>query len=489
MIRGEKIVSVEEMRRIEERAFELGYLAIDFMNAAGKKIAQEIERFIQKQHLPKHISLVVGKGNNGGDAYTAGSLLLLKGFSVRALTPFSLNESSSLCREKAKHFMESGGTITALGEAQPQGEALLVDGLVGTGFQGKAEGALAEGIVWCNRSSLPIFSIDIPSGVDGTTGEVRSVAIHASHTLYLGLPKMGFFLQQGWDHVGQLVRIDLGLTEELMKEARGIALLVDPVFLTLPLMQRSRHKYQAGYVLGIGGSLSMPGAGELSAKAALCSGAGIIRLYGEASKLTPEIIYDKRILMSIQQEMKRGSSCFVGPGLGRDRETESFLEKFFPSLSLPSVIDADALYWFSKNRSWVFPQRAIVTPHRGEMQRLMKEEFSLQACQEYAQHHGIVLVVKGAPTMIFSSGLLPLIVAQGDPGMATAGSGDLLTGILAGLLAQQLAPYEAAVLGVYLHSRAGELAAAALTSYCMIASDILDALPGAFRSIVPFEQR
>jgi hydroxyethylthiazole kinase-like uncharacterized protein yjeF len=173
----------------------------------------------------------------------------------------------------------------------------------------------------------------------------------------------------------------------------------------------------------------------------------------------------------------------VGPGLGRTPEIETLLKQLLPTLRLPAVLDADALYFLAKNPSWKIPNRSILTPHHGEMEKLLRKKPTLKACQAYVEKHKTTLVLKGAPSIIFHPGKKPLVIAHGDPGMATAGSGDVLTGILAGLLAQKMAPQDAAALGVYLHARAGEIAALNLTSYCMIASDILLCLPEAYAGL------
>ncbi|HEY5260267.1 MAG TPA: NAD(P)H-hydrate dehydratase, partial [Rhabdochlamydiaceae bacterium] len=335
-----------------------------------------------------------------------------------------------------------------------------------------------------NKSDLPILALDIPSGLNGTTGEVESVAIDAVGTIFLGLPKIGFFLEKGWDHVGDLAGVDFGLPEKFMEEVKEEALLLDPTSLHLPPMNRSRYKYQAGYVLGIAGSPQMPGAAALAAAGVLRSGAGIVRLFSmpdtPTDQLLAEVIHEEYDLKRIKEESKRAAAYFVGPGLGRTAATEKLLKQLLASLRLPTVLDADALYFLAKNPSTKLPKQSILTPHHGEMEKLLKKKPTLKTCQAYVEKHKATLVLKGAPSIVFHPGKKPLVIAHGDPGMATAGSGDVLTGILAGLLAQKMTPDEAAALGVYLHARAGEIAGLNLTSYCMIASDILKYLPQAF---------
>jgi len=471
------------MQRIEKRAINAGFSAEKFMDNAAKGIASITIEFIRQMGLPKKVVLLAGKGNNAGDAYTAGSLLRKKGFSVLAVSPFSLKECSALCRSRQSRFIKDGGKAVSLPHADIKGYGLILDGLVGTGFKGKATGALAKAIDWANQTDLPILAIDIPSGLNGTTGQVGSVAIDAVGTIFLGLPKIGFFLEKGWDHVGELAGVDFGLPEKCIAEAKEEALLFDPASLHLPPLRRSRHKYEAGYVLGIAGSPQMDGAAALATAGALHSGAGIVRLFSIAGtpthQLLAEVIHEEYSLKRIEEESKRAAAYFVGPGLGRGPAAEKLLKQLFPHLRLPTVLDADALYFLAQNPRTKLPKHTILTPHHGEMEKLLKKKPSLKNCQAFVEKHKASLVLKGAPSIVFHPGKKPLVIAHGDPGMATAGAGDVLTGILAGLLAQKMRPEEAAALGVYLHARAGEIAGLALTSYCMIASDILKYLPEA----------
>lgn len=488
MILGQKIVSAQEMQRIEKRAIAAGHSAEKFMDKAAEGIASITKEFIEKLELPKKIVLLTGKGNNAGDAYTAGTLLRKKGFSVLAVSAFPLKECSPLCQARHDRFVKSGGKVVSLAHADIEGYGVILDGLVGTGFKGKASGALAKAIEWANQSDLPILALDTPSGLNGTTGEVGSVAIDAVGTIFLGLPKIGFFLEKGWDHVGDLAGVDFGLPEKFIEEAKEEALLLDPTSLHLPSIRRSRHKYEAGYVLGIAGSPQMPGAAALATAGVLRSGAGIVRLFSMSKmptdQLLAEVIHEEYDLKRIKEESKRAAAYFVGPGLGRTPSTEKLLKQLFPHLRLPTVLDADALYFLAKNPTTKLPKRSILTPHHGEMEKLLKKKPSLKNCQAYVEKHKATLVLKGAPSIVFHPGKQPLVIAHGDPGMATAGSGDVLTGILAGLLAQKMTTDEAASLGVYLHARAGEIAGLNLTSYCMIASDILKYLPQAFVIVV-----
>ncbi|OGN70821.1 MAG: hypothetical protein A3I15_03370 [Chlamydiae bacterium RIFCSPLOWO2_02_FULL_49_12] len=498
-LEGVKVVTAEEMARIERSACDCGASDEAFMESAGKGIAHLTEEFVLECNGAKQALLLVGKGNNGGDAYVAGRLLKERGFCVSALHLFPLAECSPLCQTECRRFQESGGQVSfPKGEEEllfPE-EGIVLDGLVGTGFQGKAEGLVAAAIERANRSALPLLAIDIPSGLNGNTGEVGSVAVRATLTFYLGLPKIGFFLKSGWERVGELMRVDFGLEKQFIEEAKAEAFLLHEEALSslLPPLLRTRHKYQAGYVLGIGASQAMPGAALLASLAALRSGAGLVRLFypegmEEALSSAPyELIkegWDLKEDKRIREEMARAKAMFLGPGMGRSKEAKRAFLHLLGKIKLPCVLDADALYFLSEEKERELPEISLFTPHHQEMQRLLSPTENLwTGTQKFADQKDVTVVLKGAPSVIFHPFTAPLIVPYGDPGMATAGTGDVLTGVLAALLAQGLSPKEAAALGVFLHAIAGEAAAFEKSSYAMIASDVIDFLPEAFNQLL-----
>ncbi len=470
------------MARIEGLGFAAGAEQRLYMQQAGKAVAEYVEDYILINALEKEVFLLTGKGNNGGDAYAAGSELLAKGYRVKAAALFSMDRCSSLSQEQAERFKKAGGEIVPFPTAFPK-EGVILDGLLGTGFHGKIEGLLLDAVRAANASSLPVLSIDIPSGVNGNTGRVESEAIEATETLYLGLPKLGFFLEQGWDHVGMLKSIDFGLSQEATAQAKAEAFLFHPDFASglLPKIKRTRHKYEAGYLVAVAGSDTMQGAALLSSLAALRAGAGIVRLFHLCEMLTPpyEVIAESAEKEKVLIELQRARALLIGPGLGRSKEAKKLTQFLLAHGDLPCVIDADALYFLAKHPTWKVYGQAVLTPHHKEMERFLGADPNLANCQAFVEKRGCTLVLKGAPTIIFHPERAPLIIGRGDPGMATAGAGDVLTGIIGGLLAQGLTPYCAAVTGVFLHGLAGESAASDLTSYSLIASDLIQHLPSA----------
>ncbi len=383
------------MARIEAKAYKEGASEQKFMENAGEAIARRTEEFILAHHLPKAVTLLVGKGNNGGDAFAAGAALIDRGFTVNALHIYPHNQCSPLCKTMSDKFRSRKGVIHHVHEKKAfrfDLEGIILDGLVGTGFRGKAEDELALAINCANSSQLPILAIDIPSGLNGTTGEVGSVAIHATETIFLGLPKSGFFLGDGWDHVGELRYASFGLGEKYIADAKADAYLFHEEIASdlLPEIKRTRHKYQAGYVLAVAGSPEMPGAALLASFAVLRAGAGIVRLFhpkgmeAELSGAPFELIregWDGKNLTPIKKQASRAKAMLVGPGIGRTKQSEKMLKSLLTSIKLPMVIDADALFILSENPSWKLPPHSVLTPHHGEMELLLiqkarEEKFS-----------------------------------------------------------------------------------------------------------------
>lgn len=501
-----KVVTSQQMKYLESLAFKEGSSEIDFMEEAGSGIALVVHDYIEIHNLDHTIQLICGKGNNAGDAYVAGIHLLHLDYDVVAYQLTPIDDCSELCQANYRRFLDEGGRVLRIDYPNelyfPQ-KGLLVDGILGTGFSGKITDPYGIVIQKMNHSGLPIISIDIPSGLDSTNGKAQAddKSVIATETAFLGLPKLGFFLNDGWESVGKLRYVNFGLPETYIEESETdyIMLTKEDVTPFLPKIKRSRNKYEAGHVVALAGSPGMPGAALLSTSAALHSGAGIVHLLHSAGMETElssaiqeliKIPYDGANWQKVLAWMNKASSVFMGPGLGKEPATFDMLAKIIPEIQVPCVIDADALNFLASNSGWhlKLPEHCILTPHRGEMDRLLNVGDShspitkeyLQSCYEFAESKRCTIVLKGGPTFIFSPKGPIYISPRGDPGMATAGSGDVLTGLIAGLLAQKLSTKHAALLGCYIHGTAGEYAAAELTSYCMTASDILYRFPEGF---------
>ncbi len=493
-----KIISPGQMTEIESLAYQQGASSADFMEEAGSGIALVVHDYVERNGLNHMALLLCGKGNNAGDAYVAGTHLLDLDYDVSAIQLVDIDECSFLCKQNYERFISRGGRIVEPTIDFPK-RGVIIDGLFGTGFQGIPTGIFSAVIRSANKSKLPIIAVDIPSGLNGETGETPGDVITATETAFLGLPKTGFFLNNGWNHVGKLHYVDFGLPQKIIDECESneFMLTTDLVEPHLPSIVRNRNKYEAGYVVGLAGSPGMPGAAILASISALRGGAGIVRLLhpqgmeAELASSPYEIIrtpYRHNHIEPIIEEMNRASSTFIGPGLGTSPDTCSLLRAILPRLEKPCAIDADALNFLAENEDVPLPKHTIMTPHMGEMMRLLKLKTRpeinltfLDSCRAFAEKKQVTLVLKGGPSFIFQGNLSTLTNPTGDPGMATAGTGDILTGLIASLLAQGLPTREAASLAVFLHGLAGEHAAEEMTSYAMTASDLLYHFPEAFK--------
>lgn len=495
-----KVATPSQMAHLETLAYQEGQQEAVFMEEAGSGVGLIVHEFVEKFALEHQAIILAGKGNNAGDSYVAGVHLLHLDYYVHAYQLFPLSECSPLCQQNAQRFLKEGGIITELKYGEeiffPE-DGIILDGIFGTGFKGKIEEPISSIIASANESGLPILAVDIPSGLNGETGIAEGQVVEASQTAFLGLPKTGFFLRDGWNKVGKLRHVDFGLPREIIEEfsTELDMLSIDFLLPLLPKIVRNRNKYEAGYVVGLSGSPGMPGAAMLSSMAVLRCGAGYVRLLhpegmqAELGNCPWEIVrssYGPNSGDEILAYMNRASAAYIGPGLGRQSKTKSLLKVLLPRVEVPCVIDGDALSIIAEDNLEI-PEGAILTPHLGEMHRLLNLKTRqaldlsfLKVCQNYADEKKVTLVLKGGPTFIFQKDNPIYICPVGDPGMATAGTGDVLTGLITGLLAQGLTPHGAACLGVYLHGLAGEAAAEEKTSYCMTASDLLDFLPEAF---------
>lgn len=495
-----KVISSKKMAQLESFAYRDGADETDFMEEAGSGISLVVHAYVERNELDKNVLLLCGKGNNGGDAYVAGVHLLNLGYKVAAFQIVPIAVCSDLCKKNHQRFLNEGGIVKDYVEGElipfpPLG--IILDGIFGTGFKGSPQEPFADVINQANSSNVPIISIDIPSGLNGETGEALGPVIEATETAFLALPKTGFFLQNGWNYVGKLQYVDFGLGFEYIDEAEPdlIMMTAEMIKPLMPKVKRNRHKYERGYVVGLSGSPGMPGAAVLSSWAALCGGAGIVRLLhphgmqAELSSSPYEIIkvpyeYDKP--EHLIEVLNSASAVYIGPGMGLNDKTRTLIREVLPNIIKPCVIDADALNIISEEEI-ILPDQVILTPHRGEMARLLgekKEELLtmdfLKKCQDYVEKNGVTLVLKGGPTFILHPHETMFVNAGGSPGMATAGSGDVLTGMIAALLSQKIRPLHAAMLGVNLHGLAGECAALDKTVHSLMATDIINYLPEAF---------
>jgi ADP-dependent NAD(P)H-hydrate dehydratase / NAD(P)H-hydrate epimerase len=496
-----KVVTSQQMATIEGHAYEEGCEEETFMENAGEGVAQVAHEYCSANHLEKSLILLCGKGNNGGDAHVAGRYLMDNGYHVIAYQVGPLEKCSPLCQINYQHLEEKEAEMHLINSADditfPK-EGLIIDALFGTGLKSAPREPYASIIQKANDSELPILAVDIPSGLNGDSGTAEGAVILADATVFLGLPKKGFFLDKGWNHVGNLHYVDFGIPKKYIDHAvTDLLMFHENDFIELiPPIVRNQHKYQAGYVVGVAGSPGMPGAANLSTSASLRAGAGIVRLLHpkgmeeELSSSIYELIktpYDEEDIDFIAEHLNKASAVFMGPGMGIRDETRNILQKVLPKISKPIVLDADALNVIAE-MNLNYPKHTIITPHIGEMRRLLQTQDKnpvdstfLKTCQQYVDTKKVTLILKGGPTFVLHPNKPAVVVPYGNPGMATAGSGDVLTGVVAAMLAHGLPTREAALCGVFAHAYAGDHAVEVKTAFSMIASDITESLPVVFK--------
>lgn len=490
-----RATSPDEMRQIEAAAAASGISAEALMEQAGKATAS----FISSYAPEKKAVVIAGTGNNGGDGYVVARYLLQDGFFVQVVQVGTL-DATSLTKKQRRRYEARGGKVVDLDHQKltlPQ-EGVLIDALFGTGFHGRQKQHTIDIIEAINSSKLPIIAVDVPSGLNAADGTVQDVAVKAHVTCTMEFPKIGFFFADGWNHVGKVVSLPIGLKDAANTIPCSLYVLENhDAKSRLPPIVRTRNKYSRGHVVGLAGSHGMAGAALMASFSSLKAGAGIVHLLhpeahaAEFNGPPLEVVrigYLDNDIECIKNWLQKADALFIGPGLGRDPKQAAMLAALLPSCTGKMVLDADALYWLAQTKGTKFGplSQAILTPHFGELERFFPEKEPLtpqfiKKCQLLVDENKTNLILKGGPTFLFSHGEVPTVLMEGDPGMATAGSGDVLTGVLAAMLAQGLTPRDAMLTGAYIHGRAGELAAAKETSYSVTATSLITELPQAIK--------
>lgn len=513
-----KVVTASQMRQIDRWTIEQEKIPGSLlMENAGKAVFDLARELLGGPE--GRVAIFCGKGNNGGDGLVVARHLKEWGARVQVFLAGSgehlqgdARANFDLARQAKVPMMEADTTEEFVKQAERGAEEaeLLVDALLGTGIKGEVTGLTAELISLINESGRPVVAVDVPSGIDSDTGKICGCAIRASHTVTMGLPKLGLLLYPGAEYAGELRVADIGLPPQVIEQSEVSAELIeaDQVKSWLPIRVPQAHKGDFGRVLVIAGSVGMTGAAALASEAALRAGAGLVTLVLPESlndlmevKLTevmtrpcPETA-DRSLALAAQpkiEELAASSDVVVmGPGLSLVPETQELIRRLIVSLPCPQVLDADALTALSSDLSILakVKQPAICTPHPGEMGRLLgitPEEVQadrIGVVHRAANELKAVVVLKGARSLICSPDGLPWINRTGNPGMASGGTGDVLTGMIGGLLAQGLSSERAACAGVYLHGLAGDLAAAEKTQLGIIAGDLLARVPMAIKQV------
>ncbi len=513
---------IEDMHRIDREATETyGMPEMILMENAGHRAA-EIAVEMLDGVKGKSLCVVAGSGNNGGDAMSAARHLANQGARIRV---FLAGERSKLKPSAAIMYtiLERMGIelheLTGDRDWDRLHMALkfsdgVVDGILGTGAVGELHKKTLRLIEEINLAEKPVMSIDIPSGVAADSGQVQTMAVAASVTLSLGLPKVGQMLSPGADYVGKLMVDDIGLPAQLLESDRLPMQILDNNLAASMLSPRARsvHKGNCGHILIVAGSQGMTGAAVMAARAAMRAGAGLVTLAVPRSQqpvvaaMAAEVMTaplpetetgylgGEDAVQAVLSLANRADVLLMGPGLGRAVETMEFVRQVSTRTSCQLVLDADALFAFARLPEALAEckEMPIITPHLGEMARLMGTEVEkvreslVPSAQKVAKGCKAVVVLKSECTVAAYPEGEVFFSTQGNPGMATAGSGDVLAGTIAGLICQtevDVVP----LLGIYIHGRAGDMAYEELGDG-LLAGDIIDRLPQARRELLIWRQ-
>lgn len=491
---------------------EYGIPSLLLMENAGLAVVRSIRELFQGQLKGKRVLILAGKGNNGGDGLVAARHLTNNGAEAKI---FLLAKPEELQGDAAANWQmvkamqipyqviqtERDLNLLRIGLMYTE---LVVDAIFGTGFRGTVQGVTARLMTLVNEAKKPVLAVDLPSGVEADSGAVRGVCLKADGTVTFGLPKFGLLLEPAARFVGKLTVADISLPLDLLRKQRFSRILLDDSWCrdTIPVRPADSHKGDYGHVVVAGGSTGMSGAVTLAARAAIRSGAGLvttavprclnqimaINITEAMTRPLPETNEGSLAQAALEplRDLAGDKVLVIGPGLSRQKETGEMVRALVADLPCPSVIDADALFALAGGADLLqesaFP--VVLTPHPGEMARLLdistaevqadRAGIALQAARDWRA----VVVLKGAKTLVATPAGNLYVCPSGNPGMATGGSGDVLSGLIGGLMAQGLPAEEAAAAAVYCHGLAGDAAAAENGMMGLAAGDLVAKLPG-----------
>ncbi|WP_312095888.1 NAD(P)H-hydrate dehydratase [Niallia sp.] len=486
----EYLLNSEEMKRCDATTIQkIGMPSMVLMERAALSVVEELASFDLKRVL-----VVCGSGNNGADGYAVARLLHLQNIKVDVL--FVGNEQKRTSEnEQQKKIAEYYG-VKSVSDIGINQYTTIVDALFGIGLSRPISGKYLEVIEQVNQAEAEILSVDIPSGISADNGKVMGNAIKATKTVTFAFQKLGLVLYPGAAYAGSVKIKDIGITEVGFEgEVPKVYTYTDKDLKKIPKRHSYSNKGTYGKILVIAGSKNMSGAAYFSAKAAYRMGAGLVRIVTPEENrqilqtLLPESIVTTYHSSQLEEDwlmdaINWASAIVIGPGMGITEEAHYLVSKVLSISKVPLVIDADAITIIAREPALLqnHKQNIIMTPHLGEMARLTDKaipeitEDIIGVAERFAEEKKIVCVLKDARTIVTEGADNTYVNTSGNNGMATGGTGDVLTGVIVGLLAQGLSEIEAARLGVYIHGLAGDAAASKKGPYGMLADDVCDAI-------------
>lgn len=508
-----KIATAKQIRNIDRRAIrEFGIPGPVLMENAASAIVFEMERFFEGLDGVK-VGILCGKGNNGGDGLALARRLRVRGVPVRVCLLASFAALKGEAKLNLAILRKMDVEIAPNASSPVIAEMIawsdvLVDAMLGVGLSSPLKGNYAVAAKLMNMAGRPVVAVDLPTGVNADTGEVMGVAVRADLTVTMVLPKRGLVLYPGASFAGQVRVADIGIPQEIIeKEHIHVGLLEHGLAWGLTgERDRDAHKGDFGHLMVIAGSLGKAGAAVMAAQGALRTGAGLVSVAApmglipviqqqvmEAMCIPAGESVDGTLGMGSENELLKASggmtACAIGPGLTTHYETVQVIKNLVQRMSLPLVIDADGVNALAGSADLLKKAKApvVMTPHPGEMARLLGvstdevQKDRIGIASDFAAKFGVTVALKGAGTVIATPRGEVFINTTGNPGMASGGTGDVLTGMIGGLLAQGYGPTEAACLAVYLHGLAGDLAAEEKGEAGMTAGDVIGKIPEAMK--------
>jgi hydroxyethylthiazole kinase-like uncharacterized protein yjeF len=490
-----EVLTTTEMEHADRLAVAGGTSGFALMLRAGQAVAVAAMDLVEQGP----ILVIAGRGNNGGDGFVAATELVARG---RQVSIILLCDRDTLQGDAALAARGWKGPVLPCNPQAVGAPALIVDALLGAGLNRPVKGDPYDIIEAMNASGVPVLSVDLPSGINGTTGAVMGVAVHATETVTFFRRKPGHLLLPGRLHCGRVRLVDIGIDAEVLDEIHPKTFENIPALWagSFPVPRIDGHKYARGHAIVVSGELAATGAARLSARGALRAGAGLVTLASprdalaiNASALTAVMIraVDTKTEFADLLADKRLNACVIGPGAGVGERTREFVLAAL-SAKRALVLDADALTSFADAPDHLFDaiktsgdSQVVLTPHQGEFQRLFSDmsnkhplRSKLERVRAAAERSGAVVLLKGPDTVVASPDGRAAIAANAPPWLATAGAGDVLAGMIAGFLAQGGAAFEAACMGTWMHGEAGSEAGPGL-----IAEDLPEVLPAVFRHL------
>jgi NAD(P)H-hydrate epimerase len=510
-----RITTAEEMRELDRIADqEYGLDAAILMENAGRAATQLLLEHYPHAGRTTEILVFAGRGNNAGDAFVVARRLLCLERKVRV---FHLDSESGYKGAPLKNFRilkNMKAKLTQLEAAsdlqsyftQSPGPYTIIDGILGTGLKGDLSGIYYDIVELINQVGAPeVISLDIPTGVSGDTGQIHGTSIQATLTISFGFPKLGHFLPPGAARRGELYNVDISLPPKFKKTGDKYLLLKNPLSALITERDRYGHKNSFGHTLLVGGSPGKVGAITMAARACHRMGTGLVTvsIWDDAFEALEQKLPSETMSVPLrvsgadfdtyEKKLVEHSSVVIGPGLGLRPEGKAVMEALLTRYNGPLVIDADGLNLIADHKLHDFLVRrrapVILTPHPGEMARLLgipKDEVTrdpVKAIRMAVERTHAIVVLKGAATLIASPEDVLYLNHYPNDGMATAGSGDVLAGMIGGLVGQGMEAFQATLLGVYLHSLAGDFAAQHFGHRSMTAPDIVENISHAFKEI------